>query len=557
MTVANDVKHSDADSSPPAEETPQEAAPAPVPAAPSQENSIAVVAANFSRLLRGHLPKSQNVVVEAIHEVGVPQRFIAVSRQCLMERLTAPEYWEDHKRPAVRDALHCLGRVRQQDSSVKLDELMDAYQPFDPDDSMEFAEPLSWEQKAEQREVFLAGVEQLVFRSNFTLISRESLEKILSQTSPYGVEVEVDLDEFEPLIPFYRGLSYEKRTKRDWRWAYLLKTTYTMPSYQRLFLALTLKPAEKRIVEIQEKYQLTLKQAAKRFKRMRQSLPDWVSSEHIYLKMFKDVPQLDIDMLLPNGGVHFNPFDRLMLWVAGGGSALYALVLAIFKILAVAAISPILLVMTLFGFGGALWRQVASVLNTRNRYMMELSQKLYFHSMSNNQGVLTLLVDEAEEEDIKEDALLYAFLLNAPVPRSEFDEIKASVERFLKREFNLVVDFDHEETLARLKARGLVYESHGQIRAMSAAEASGHLRRLWAKAIEFNPGGTSLDSRHMMAPAPSVSKPSVSTPPVSQAAAVRPASTAAAPEAGHSRVSHPVINQGVLNKGALDKENAS
>ena len=211
---------------------------------------------------------------------------------------------------------------------------------------------------------------------------------------------------------------------------------------------------------------------------MRRGLPDWVSSEHVYLKMFKDIPQLDIDMLLPNGGVRFNPFDRLMLWMSGGGSAMYALVVAVLKILAV-AISPVLLVMTLFGFGGALWRQVASVLNTRNRYMMELSQKLYFHTMSNNQGVLTLLVDESEEEDIKEDALLYAFLLNAPVPRAKFDGIKASIENFIKREFNLTIDFDHEETLARLKARGVVEES--------SRRDPGHARRggvaLFARAV--------------------------------------------------------------------------
>jgi hypothetical protein len=500
---------------------------------PSEEAPIAVLASNFRRLLSGNLPKSQTVLVDAVHDVNVPLRFIAVSRRHLMQRLTAAEYWEDHDYAAVKDSLHCLGRIRQQDSCVKLDELMDAYQPFDPDDSMEYAEKLSWEQKNEQREVFLAGVEQLVFRSNFTPITRENMERILSQTSPYGVDVDVDLDDFEPLLPFFRGLSLERRSKRDWRWAYLLKTTYTLPSYQRLFLALTLKPAEKRIVEIEKKHQLTRKQAVKKFNKSRKALPPWVSSEHIYLKMFKDVPQLDIDMLLPNGGVRFNPFDRLMLWVSGGGSALYALVIAVLKILAV-AISPILLVMTVFGFGGALWRQVASVLNTRNRYMMELSQKLYFHSMSNNQGVLTLLVDEAEEEDIKEDALLYAFLLNAPVPRSSFVEIKEAIERFIKREFNLTIDFDHEETLGRLKARGLVHEAHGEIRAMRAAEASVHLRKLWSEALDLDAGGgTSLDSPHM-----------TPIPPV--------------PSMAHSPgPAQPVTRHSILNEDVLDKETAS
>lgn len=427
-------------------------------------------------------------MVSGIHEAGAAARFIPINRSSVIERLTSERYWQGHDQAAVKDALHCLGRLRQQDSCLKLDELMDSYQPFNPDSALRFTRRLTWEQKAELRETFIGGVEQLVFRANFTPISREELEQVLSQTSPYGVDVDVDLDEFDPLLPYYRGVSNDARSRRDWRWAYLRKIHYILPTYDRLFLALTLKSVEKRIAEIQQKCGIDRKQAEKRVKRMRRALPDWVTSDQIYLKMFKNVPQVDIDMLLPNGGVKFRQIDRMMLWVSGGGSAVYALVISILKVVAAVTISPILLFMTLFGFGGALWRQLSSVLNTRNRYLMELSQKLYFHNMSNNQGVLTLLVDESEEEDIKEDSLLYAFLLNAPVQRGDLGGIKTAIENFLRREFDILVDFDCEEALARLKARGLVEETHGVIRAMPAAEAAIHLRRQWGQSIELCAG---------------------------------------------------------------------
>ena len=42
--------------------------------------------------------------------------------------------------------------------------------------------------------------------------------------------------------------------------------------------------------------------------------------------------------------------------------------------------------------------------------MMVLAQNLYFCSIANNHGALTLIADSAEEEDVKEDMLLYAFL---------------------------------------------------------------------------------------------------------------------------------------------------
>ena len=45
--------------------------------------------------------------------------------------------------------------------------------------------------------------------------------------------------------------------------------------------------------------------------------------------------------------------------------------------------------------------------------MMVLAQNLYFCSIANNHGALTLIADSAEEEDVKEDMLLYAFLARA------------------------------------------------------------------------------------------------------------------------------------------------
>ena len=209
--------------------------------------------------------------------------------------------------------------------------------------------------------------------------------------------------------------------------------------------------------------------------------------------MFKDIPQIDIDMLLPNNGVKFRPFDRIMLWVSGGGSAIYALVMSIMKLVMAVVVSPILLLMTLFGFGGTLFRQVMSVINTRNRYMMELVQKLYFHNISNNQGALTLLVDEAEEEDIKEDTLLYAFLLKQPAGYLDLQRAKSEIEEFLNTEFRITVNFDHEEAFERLALRGLARRGEdGAIWAAPPARAVEHLRRLWGESLNLRPGGSAI-----------------------------------------------------------------
>jgi hypothetical protein len=429
--------------------------------------------------------------VAGVHEADVV-RHIPVSRSDVLDRLLKPNLWADHDFKALDAALHYIGRLRQQDSAVKLDELMDGYAPFNPDNDLEFSLPMTDWEKDSQRAKFLGGVEQLVFRANFERITREDLERVLNETSPYGVDVDIDLDEFEPLLPFFRGVRTNIRSQRDPRWLYLRHKYYQVPTYERLFLALTLKPEGQRIDEIMKKERLNEKQAERRFRKIRAALPEWVSPDHVYLKMFKDIPQIDIDMLLPNNGVKFRPFDRMMLWISGGGSAIYALIISILKLIAV-VISPVLLVMTLFGFGGTLFRQVMSVINTRNRYMMELVQKLYFHNISNNQGALTLLVDEAEEEDIKEDALLFAFLLRQPTGYLDLERAKTEIEEFLEAEFKVTVNFDHEEAFGRLEKRELAGRGKdGELWVLPPADAIDQLRVLWQRALDLRAGSATL-----------------------------------------------------------------
>lgn len=421
--------------------------------------------------------------VAALHDTDVP-RFIPIARSYVIDRLAALDFYPAYERKAIGDALHYLGRLRQQDSAAVLDALMEDYQLFNPDNDMADVMSFSEEERARRRSAFLDCVGKLVFRANFEPITRGELERVLSETSPYGVEVDVDLDEFEPLLPFYRGVRIHARSMRDWRWGYLRTRHFRVPSYERLFLALTLKPAEQRIAELVRKEGLSRKAAERKFRKLRRALPEWVNSEHVYLKMFKDIPQIDIDMLLPNNGVRFRQLDRLILWLSGGGTTVYALVVTVLKLALAVAISPFVMLVALFGFGGTAFRQIMSVINTRTRYMAELVQKLYFHNISNNQGTLTLLIDAAEEEDIKEDSVLYAFLLRRPPQDIDLEQVKGEVELFLRNEFAVEISFDHEEALGRLIERGLVLREGETVRVAPPEEAVQHLRQLWMQALD-------------------------------------------------------------------------
>jgi len=117
--------------------------------------------------------------------------------------------------------------------------------------------------------------------------------------------------------------------------------------------------------------------------------------------------------------------------------------------------------------------------------MMQLAQNLYFQSLSNNRGALALLIDRAEEEDIKEDILLYSRLLGGKVYRHQIDDVKQEIERFLDSEFGVKVGFDIADAMNRLSRDGLVREMpDGEVRPLPLAEALDYLRARWGEALD-------------------------------------------------------------------------
>jgi hypothetical protein len=116
---------------------------------------------------------------------------------------------------------------------------------------------------------------------------------------------------------------------------------------------------------------------------------------------------------------------------------------------------------------------------------MQLAQNLYFQSLSNNRGALTLLIDRAEEEDIKEDILLYSLLLKERVYRNEIDDAKQAIEQFLLQEFGVKVGFDIADAMNRLSRDGLIREMpDGELRPLPLSEALEFLRGRWSEALD-------------------------------------------------------------------------
>jgi hypothetical protein len=410
--------------------------------------------------------------------------FIPVSRSDIMGALLHPDLWEsDSQRAMAAEVLHKIGLLRQYLSSVQLNELSEVYDPFNPDDETINVVEASEMERLEKRRVLNAKMRELVTSANYRELGQPELEEILTQASPDGVHVDCDFREYEIKLMFYRGESQTSLKRRDIKKLFLRHLHYQVPIFERLFLAVKFKPEEERLQEIMQEEQLDEAKARKKLKKLRRMLPPSFSTDHVYIKVFKDIPRYDVEMLFPNIRVKMKYRDKLQL---GGSAVVGTLTWAIgtgSKLLALVAISPLVLAGALVtGVGGIMYAQVRNVFITRDKYRMLLAQRLYFQNLSNNQGALALMVDEAEEEDVKEEALLYVHLLQTPVHFSQIDAVRARINTFLSDRFGITVRFDVKDALSRLVSLGLVHQSSsGDLRVVPLEHANQNLRTVWQR----------------------------------------------------------------------------
>ncbi len=428
-------------------------------------------------------------IAEPLAQQQVPlrrEKFIPISRLALMHRLADEEKRtrEVSNHDSCKDFFRYLSVWRHQTYQQLLANLKHCYLPFSPDRDTKRIMQYSDKQLHGLKTDLITQINKLLTQANYEAIGKDELEALLQANSAHGLELKVDLSEFDEVLIFARGREVETIEKRVADNLYLFKRKFEVPVYKRLFLLLKMKGVDQRIREIMDSEGVSEKKARKINNKQRRGLPDDPQGDFVYLRLFKNIPQEDMEMMFPNTQIKLRLFDKVKLGVTAGGGTVAGIAGAASKIAAaVASANPIGLAAALLGIVGVIFRQIMSVFATRTKYMMQLAQRLFFHSLANNRGVLTLLVDRAEEEDIKEEMLLYFFLLRHPMPASDLreeGELDVFIEEFLTREFGVIVDFDLEDALGRLNKDHLLMATPDNIiHAVPPKEACAVLERKW------------------------------------------------------------------------------
>lgn len=313
-----------------------------------------------------------------------------------------------------------------------LDHLTDAYAPFDPDSDTLRLRCQTLEEKTAALEQLFTTFTVLLERAGFHHMSREEVESTMQGSSYWGIEMDVCWDVFDRAEVFYRGAGVGWRSRRPW-WRFFRLQEIQVPTFKRVVVILR----------------------QKEHKRLGKN-PD---TDSVFLKLFKDIPQMDIEMLLPGTRLRMPKFERGKL----GGTIFTTFVYTLYKLLTTVSLGGILSgsVFALFsplalllGYG---YKTVYSFQVSRKTYTLQLTQSLYYQGLDTNAGVLHRLFHDAGEQEVRQVLLVYYFLWRFAGPTGwTAEELDAGIEADLKKRINERIELRPRDALTRLERLKIV-----------------------------------------------------------------------------------------------------
>jgi Protein of unknown function (DUF3754) len=403
------------------------------------------------------------------------EHFIPVRRGELIDLLCGEKGLAAEDQDLFRQFCRFMTAIYHFEYNQRLEELKVAYAPFDPDADTKDLARLSADEEQHRLNDLFSDFAWLMERANFKHLSREDFEPCHEQVSAWGIHMDVDFSAFERIALFARGDLLQPRRRRHWRRLYRTEET-KVPTYQRLVLILKLRPHRR--IDAQ------------------------INTDCVYLKVFKDIPKLDIKMLLPGARVRMTVFDRSKIGfplVSGLAAAAWNILKEIgeafervFTLSFSMTTTMWTLALTGIGYG---YRSFYGYQQTKQRLRLNLTQSLYFQNLDNNAGVLYRLLDEAEEQDCREAILAYYFLWRKAGPegwtRRELDDCAA---RYLETAANLQVDCEIRDIMPKLEKLRVVERNGDRYRAVPLPRALEMLDAAWSDYFKCHSSFDSLTS---------------------------------------------------------------
>ena len=322
-----------------------------------------------------------------------------------------PEVTQNFKRLCT-----CMEMRNKLHLARKYGDWLESYSAFDPDSELPRAEAPSYD----ERRVFKNELMEILEKAGFRGVGPLIMDRALKGKSADGYNiVPPDPSTFSVNL-FYRGVRTESVVRGDEKW-------YTKPWEDEVKIYKRLVVMYRQQVEPRKAW---LPEAMK----SDEEWVEWKRTSKWHLRMFKDFPERDLDMLLPNTRVKFTWLDYAVILVPiliSAGSSVWKILNGGIKFSdASEAASSLLLVFFPLTLAA---RAYSGIAKKQEDYRGLLAEELMDDMVASNSAVLSNLLYEAEEQENLESMLAYTFIWRGEsVPKTISSyEVDQDVEEFL------------------------------------------------------------------------------------------------------------------------------
>ncbi len=328
--------------------------------------------------------------------------------------------------------------------------LVEQYDLFNPDRETVLPDDAERQATHETYLMLLGQLDYLLEKANFEQLDDVQIASAIRAANSHGLKVRIQPEKVEHIALWVRGHGQQTKWFRTLR-APLKGEHRCYDLYRRLAVIVRLK-----------------------------------GEEHLLVKIFKDIPQADIEALLPHAEVQMTLWDRVVMLGSGAGVA-GTTGMKLFGLVAKAAALTQALWVLLIGLGTIAIRTALGYRRAHQTRNSQRTEHLYFQNLSNNAGAIHAIIGMITEEEVKEAVLGYAFCRSQIDPVRSEDEFRSRIEAYLQSRFGIEMDFDAPDAIETLDRLDL-WEDRDTFDVLPPNEAITRLKEHWngRKTVDYH-----------------------------------------------------------------------
>jgi hypothetical protein len=365
--------------------------------------------------------------------------FIPMPRHEVKERLFAEPAFAPLIQEGLKSVCSMLEALDHHSSLGQLERLKVLYSAMDPDSerALDLAEV----------DAFIATFEEVLVDGNWEHISDEEFELALEGESLFPISMDVRLDEFVTMKLYKLGHD---------------EMTESMPSTLDKLLRRPGKEVKfnvyNRVIQIIrfQESEWFVEQGKKKYDPGKMGVG-------LHLRLFKNVPVADLEVIFPNTSPKMRPVDKAKIslpLLVGLVMLFQQYLLPIMVGGPTVDLSQALLIALAGALGSYAMKAYMTYRKTKEDYMAAVAKDLYFKGQANNQAVLNMVIDLAEEQEGKESLLCYTFLLAEADVGHSIASLDERIEAWLAEQ-DVYADFEIRDAVGDLAEIGLVELADG------------------------------------------------------------------------------------------------